>query len=100
MDIRHCAQLLREHDKYLLVTHRRPDGDTLGSAAGLCHALRRLGKTAHLYHNPDITENYMTYVAPYLAPEGYEYDTVICAVRAVLWKRRPVPTPLPAPMPE
>ena len=77
MDIRHCAQLLREHDKYLLVTHRRPDGDTLGSAAGLCHALRRLGKTAHLYHNPDITENYMTYVAPYLAPEGYEYETVI-----------------------
>lgn len=77
MDIRHCAQLLREHDKYLLVTHRRPDGDTLGSAAGLCHALRRLGKTAHLYHNPDITENYMTYVGPYLAPAGYSYDRVI-----------------------
>ena len=77
MDIRHCAQLLREHDKYLLVTHRRPDGDTLGSAAGLCHALRRLGKTAHLYHNPDITENYMTYVGSYLAPAGYVYDRVI-----------------------
>ena len=77
MDIRHCAQLLREHDKYLLVTHRRPDGDTLGSAAGLCHALRRLGKTAHLYHNPDITDNYMTYVGPYLAPDGYVYDKVI-----------------------
>ena len=77
MDIRHCAQLLREHDNYLLVTHLRPDGDTLGSAAGLCHALRRLGKTAHLYHNADITDNYRVYVGRYLAPEGYAYDKVI-----------------------
>jgi len=77
MNIRECAELLRAHDNYLLVTHRRPDGDTLGSAAGLCHGLRRLGKTAHLYHNPDITENYMLYVGPYLAPEGYAYDKVI-----------------------
>ena len=29
------AQALRAHDNYIILTHRRPDGDTLGSAAGL-----------------------------------------------------------------
>lgn len=67
MDIRECAALLKEHDNFTLVTHRRPDGDTLGSAAALCHALRRLGKTAQLYRNPEITETYLPYVSPYLA---------------------------------
>ena len=69
MDIRECAELLRSHDNYTLVTHRRPDGDTLGSAAALCHALRRLGKTAHLYRNPEITETYLPYISPYFAAE-------------------------------
>ena len=37
------AQALRAHDNYIILTHRRPDGDTLGSAAGLCLGLRALG---------------------------------------------------------
>ena len=40
------AQALRAHDNYIILTHRRPDGDTLGSAAGLCLGLRALGKNA------------------------------------------------------
>ena len=40
MNSHECAALLREQDNILLLTHRRPDGDTLGSAAALCHALR------------------------------------------------------------
>ena len=43
-----CARLLSEQDRILLVTHRNPDGDTMGSAAALCSALRRSGKTAYL----------------------------------------------------
>ena len=38
-----CARYLAEHDNYLILTHRRPDGDTLGSAAVLCRGLRSLG---------------------------------------------------------
>ena len=30
------ADFLREHDNYLILTHKRPDGDTLGCAAALC----------------------------------------------------------------
>lgn len=53
-----CAQWLLEHDRYLILTHRRPDGDTLGSAAVLCRGLRQLGKTAYILENPEITEKY------------------------------------------
>ena len=34
------AAFLREHDNYCILTHRRPDGDTIGSSAALCLALR------------------------------------------------------------
>ena len=48
------AQFLREHDHYVILTHRRPDGDTVGSAAALCRILRRLGKDAHILRNPEL----------------------------------------------
>lgn len=53
-----CARWLESHDNYLILTHRRPDGDTLGSGAALCLGLRSLGKTAFLLENPEITPKY------------------------------------------
>ena len=50
-----CADWLLERDRFVLMTHRKPDGDTVGSAAGLCRGLRSLGKTAHVLYNPEIT---------------------------------------------
>lgn len=52
------ADFLKENDNYVILTHRRPDGDTLGSSALLCRGLRKLGKTAHILRNPEITEKY------------------------------------------
>ena len=40
-----AARLLLGWDELLLLTHVRPDGDTVGSAAALCQALRERGKT-------------------------------------------------------
>lgn len=71
------AAWLLERDGFLLLTHRRPDGDTLGSAAGLCVALRQLGKTAYLLENPDTTARYAGYVAAYLAPAEFQPQTVL-----------------------
>ena len=76
MELLECAAYLCAHDNYLLVTHQRPDGDTLGSASALCHALRRLGKTAYLYKNGEITESFVPFVSPYFAPE--EFVPEIC----------------------
>jgi fructose-6-phosphate aldolase 2 len=35
--------------------HRRPDGDTVGCAAGLCAALREQGKNVYILPNPEMT---------------------------------------------
>ena len=66
------AAFLRAHDDYLILTHIRPDGDTLCSAAALCSCLRRLGKRAAMFPNPEITENYADHIAPWLTdrPDG------------------------------
>ena len=66
MRICDCASLLKDKDNFLILTHTRPDGDTLCSAAALCSALRRLGKTAYLYNNPEITETYVSFVKDYI----------------------------------
>lgn len=53
-----AAQQLCDADNILLLCHKNPDGDTLGSAAGLMHALKKLGKMcAVLCHDP-IPEKY------------------------------------------
>ncbi len=53
-----AAEFLRSHDNYCILTHRRPDGDTLGSAAALCRGLRTIGKNAYILENPEITDKY------------------------------------------
>ena len=72
MNYRECAKLLRERDRILLVTHRDPDGDTAGSAAALCSALRRVGKEAWLCPNPGFTRKMLPYIESYIAPSDYE----------------------------
>ena len=53
------ARWLREHDHFLILSHKRPDGDTIGSSAALCLGLRQLGKTAHVLRNMEVTEKYL-----------------------------------------
>ena len=54
-----AARWLREHDHFLILTHKRPDGDTIGTSAALCLGLRQLGKTAHVLRNMEVTEKYL-----------------------------------------
>lgn len=77
MTLRECARFLSERDGFLLVTHKNPDGDTLGSAAALCSALRRRGKTAWLFPNGETTKKFLPYVEPFFAPEGFEAACVV-----------------------
>ncbi len=37
--------LLRDNDSFLVTSHARPDGDAIGSALGVTHLLRSMGKT-------------------------------------------------------
>ena len=75
---------LKKWDNLLLLTHVRPDGDTIGSAAALCRALRDMGKTAYLLYNPEITATYEPYAAPYWAEDGFVPEHIISVDVAAL----------------
>ena len=53
-----CAAFLLQHDNYTILSHRRPDGDTIGSSAALCLGLRSLGKTAHVLYNGEVSDRF------------------------------------------
>lgn len=72
-----AADFLRSHDGYLILTHVRPDGDTIGCAAGLCRALRQAGKTAYILDNPEATELFTPYFSELTPPEGFVPETVV-----------------------
>ena len=65
------AEALLARDGFLILSHRRPDGDTLGSGAALCSALRRMGKTAYIYRNPQTVPRQHAYVGVFEAPAGF-----------------------------
>ncbi|MDR3209900.1 MAG: DHH family phosphoesterase [Oscillospiraceae bacterium] len=76
MTTEECADLLRARDRFLILTHKRPDGDTLGCAAALARGLRMLGKTAFVLENPEAAPRYLPLVLDFYAPEGYVPDCV------------------------
>lgn len=72
-----AAGLLRRQDNILILTHRRPDGDTIGCAAGLCRALRQMGKRAFLLKNPDITAVNAVYAEGLWAEKDFTPEFVV-----------------------
>jgi len=84
MTFKELLSYIKAQDHVLFLTHKRPDGDTLGCAAGLCAILRRLGKTAYVLDNPEATTSYRPYFEPYLAPDDFQPDTVIAVDTASL----------------
>ena len=77
MTVSNAARWLQERDHFMILTHRRPDGDTLGSAALLCRGLRQLGKTAYLLENPETTPRFSHLAAGLTLPEIPENATVV-----------------------
>lgn len=73
------AQFLRSHDNYCILTHCKPDGDTVGSAAALCRGLRMMGKTAHVLENAEVTEKYRPFLEG-LTCESCPENAVVVAV--------------------
>jgi len=71
------AAWLNERDNFLILTHRRPDGDTIGCAGALTVGLRELGKNAFVLRNPEITPRYSPYVEECWAPDGYVPEHII-----------------------
>ena len=71
------AQWLLCHDRYFILTHCGPDGDTIGSAAALCRGLRQLGKTAWVIDDPDFQDKFVYLLDGLRKTRADQDDTVI-----------------------
>ena len=74
-----CAQYLLTHDHYTILSHRRPDGDTIGSSAALCLGLRQLGKTAHVLYNAEVSPRFQ-WLHEGLTKESVEEGDIVVSV--------------------
>ncbi len=77
LTISETARFLSQRDHFAIVTHRRPDGDTLGCAALLCLGLRQLGKCAYVLENPETTEKYQPLLTGLTKAEPDAQDTLV-----------------------
>ena len=75
-DLMSAAGLLREKDSILILTHRNPDGDTLGSGFALLRALKDMGKRVRLQNNDPIPKKY-EYLYEGIESDEFEPDFVV-----------------------
>ena len=75
--VNEAAAWLMERDHFLILTHRRPDGDAVGSAIALCLGLRSLGKDAMIWKNPQFTKRYEKRLEGLCTESCTEESTVI-----------------------
>ena len=76
ISVRECVSLLKEYDNYLILTHRNPDGDTLGSAFALHRALSKLNKKSMVRCGDPIHQKF-SYLWDKVDNEDIEFDKII-----------------------
>ena len=72
-----AAGFFLSHDNITILTHRRPDGDTLGSAAALCLGLRQLGKNAWVLNPSEPLDNLDWLLADITKDFAENKDTIV-----------------------
>lgn len=63
--VEQAAERLLANDKILIVSHKNPDGDTLGSAYALCYALTAMGKQVRVACSDPVPERYSYFTGEY-----------------------------------
>lgn len=76
IDLGQACQLLKRVDRVLILTHKSPDGDTLGSGFGLCYALRQMGKQAYVDNSDGIPKKF-GYLVHGQAQLDFEPDFIV-----------------------
>ena len=71
-----AATLLAENDNIDILTHRYPDGDTLGCAFALCYALRSIGKKANVKVMPKVPTKF-SYLCENYKEQDFECKFVV-----------------------
>lgn len=71
-----AASLLKEHDRFRLLTHSYPDGDTLGCAFSLCFALRKMGKLCNVAIDGKLPSKF-SYLAKNYEDQDFSFEYVV-----------------------
>ena len=77
MTLKEVANLILQHNNFDILTHNYPDGDCIGSAFALAHALKQIGKNARVI-TTDRQKKFEFIFESYSAPEfecGYVIST-------------------------
>lgn len=70
------AQVLLDADDFVILTHRYPDGDTVGSAFALCRALQKRGKRARVIVNGTLDKKF-AFLKENFEEQSFDYKTVV-----------------------
>ncbi len=76
IDFNEAVGLLKQNDNILILTHRNPDGDTLGSGFALLRALKDMGKRARLINADPIPQKF-AYLYEGIGEDDFTEDFVV-----------------------
>lgn len=75
-DMKRAAELLQSWDRLLILSHRSPDGDTLGCASALSRALISLGKSVQFRCADPVPKN-MAYLFAGIEYSDFEPERIV-----------------------
>jgi phosphoesterase RecJ-like protein len=84
------AELLRSQNKFLVLTHYRPDGDAVGSQLALALLLKSLGKTVEAWNDDEVPAKFRflphsdLITRPPAEPKDFD---VVIAIDTSTWQR-------------
>ncbi|MBQ4547173.1 MAG: bifunctional oligoribonuclease/PAP phosphatase NrnA [Oscillospiraceae bacterium] len=76
INVQQCCEILKEMDDIVILSHRNPDGDTLGSAFALHYILDQLGKRSRVECHDGFPKQYSYLLLDY-KPEDFEPKAVV-----------------------
>lgn len=93
VNLQTASQRLLSQNNILILAHRRPDGDTLGSAFGLLFALESLGKTARVECADPFPDTYDYFIGEDYTPAAFVPEFIVAvdtATQELLGSLEPV----------
>ena len=76
MELQEILDFFLTKDNFTILTHKSPDGDTLGSGFALCFFLRGLGKHANVLNSDKLPERYGFLFEGY-EPQDFKEEYVV-----------------------
>lgn len=58
-DLAQIAEILRTRDRFVVMSHARPDGDALGCTLAMAHCLRQMGKDVTAWNEEGVLEKFL-----------------------------------------